>query len=208
MHPTLSKTQGWFDILNMETEEFDAINGFSIGLTPSAFLNRWAGYQGKVSYAYKNLELEINAGYLAGVDNDEKYSGYRFRPLLKYYILKSRGGITYFGVGWLLRKLNIEASGSFSSPNTMAVQELEFDIDQTMSGAYLSFGNLYEIEQDKFYFDLGIGLGTSRVNTNHQGIPDDAELIYEPEAFEEDTRSRGVTQYPIVFGHCAFIMRI
>lgn len=181
--------------------------GFSIGVTPSALLNKWTGFQGKVAYTYKDFELEMNIGSLSGSDEGEPYSGLRIRPVVKYYFSETGDTKYYFGLGGLHRKLNIEAVGTFGRFNNSFFQEFDFEITQSMNGYYGMFGILIPFSNDRFFFDGGIGFGSSRITTEHSGAPNDAVLIYTPPFFSKDTRSAGVTSYPIAFYHLAIMFR-
>jgi len=181
--------------------------GFSIGVTPTAILNRWIGYQGKAAYTYRDFEFEMNAGYIKGTDRDEPYSGYRIRPVIKYYFAESGDNIYYFGFGGLHRKLNIEAKGTFGRFNNVYFQEFDFDISQSMNGYYGMFGIQFPFSNDRFYVDGGFGFGTSKVTTTHSGIPNDAVLAYTAPVFIKDTRNEGVTTYPIAFYHFAIMFK-
>ena len=180
---------------------------FMIGITPSALFNGWIGYQAKATYGYRKMEFDLNVGLLKGRVNSEPYQGYRIRPVIKFHFAEIDSGTFYFGLGALYRRLNIDATGTFSRFNDTFFQEIDFKIEQSMKGLYAMFGILIPLRYDRFYFDMGFGFGNSIVNTYHFNVPDDAEFLYNPPLFTRDTRSAGSTRYPITFGHFAMLYK-
>ncbi len=185
-----------------DCQDYEAIQGFKIGITPSALLNRWIGFQGKASYMHKNYSLDANFGYLHGTDNEEPYSGFRIRTTFKYYYRETSMGWHYLGIGGLHRKIDHDAVGTFGRFNNSFFQELDFKMTQKITGFYLMSGTLIPIKEDRFFMDVGLGLGRAVVNIKHFDIPDDAILIYEPPLFRSDLRTAGSYNYYLLFfGH-------
>jgi len=183
-------------------QEYEEIQGFKVGITPSALMNRWIGFQGKASYTHKSFELDANFGYITGTDNEEPYSGARIRSTLKYYYRQTELGWHYFGIGGLYRKINLDAVGTFGRFNNSFFQEMEFELSQKLNGFYLMSGTLIPIKEDRFVVDIAMGFGRGVSNVEHFNIPDDAILIYEPPLLRSDLRTAGrVDYYLILFGH-------
>ena len=189
-------------------QDMDRIKGFKLGVTPSALMNRWIGYQGKVAYTYKNFEVEANVGYISGTDNDEPHSGYRIRPVVKYYLSESDQTFYYIGFGGLHRKVNIDANGTFGRFNNTFFQEFDFKLTHTLNGLYGMAGSLIPIHKDRFFLDFGVGLGRGVLTVEHSGVPDDAVLVASPPLFTYDSRSEGkISNHMIYFMHMAFSYR-
>jgi len=187
------------------SQDVQRIEGFKIGITPSALLNRWIGYQGKASYTFNQFEIEANIGYLSGSDNDEPHTGYRIRPVVKYYISESDEMFYYVGFGGLHRKVNIDANGTFGRFNNSFFQEFDFKMTHTLNGLYAMSGALLPVYKDRFFLDLGIGLGRGVLTVEHENIPEDAVLIVSTPLFTYDARSAGkISNHMIYFMHMAF----
>lgn len=190
---------------NVFSQELENIQGFKIGVTPSALLNKWLGYQGKVAYMHKRFEFEANVGYLAGRNNGESYSGIRIRPLVKYYFAQTPNEFYYFGFGGLYRSVDVDATGVFGRYDTSYFQSLDFKLKEKMKGLYFMFGVLMPLRGDHFFVDLGAGLGNSKLKIEHFDVPDDALFYTTFPFFSTDTRSPGTQNYLILFGHCSFM---
>lgn len=206
----MSRTWLFFGLLLMFnnptfSQDIEKIAGFKIGVTPSALINRWIGFQGKASYTYKRFEFEANVGYINGTDNDEPHTGYRIRPLVKYYLSDSDELFYYVGIGGLHRRVNIDASGTFGRFNNSYFQEMDFKLTHTLNGIYTMAGLLMPIHKDKFFIDIGIGLGRGTLTVEHQNIPQDAVLNYSPPIFTYNSRTAGKLDYHMIyFFHMAF----
>ncbi|MEM9547018.1 MAG: hypothetical protein AAGA77_13640 [Bacteroidota bacterium] len=188
--------------------DYDTLQGFRVGIVPSALINRWLGYQGKVSYRFGRYEVELNAGYLKGTDNAEPYHGYRIRPVYKIYTVEDGNGAYYWGIGALLRQLNIDADGTFSRFNNSFFQTLDFELDQRMLGGYGLFGVLMPLYKDRFFLDFYVAGGFAQLKTQHFNIPDDAELLYDLPFFSVDSRGAGSLRYPIALVHISFSVQL
>jgi len=197
----------YFSGLGVSEEGKSNIQGFKIGITPSALMNRWLGYQGKIAYNFNGYEIELNAGYLSGNLNKESYDGYRFRPAFKYYYSERSEGTYYWGIGGLLRQIDIAGRGTFSRFNNTFFQEMDYDLDKRLLGFYAMFGFLTPIINNNFFIDVGAGLGRGKLRTRYRNVPQDAEILYNLPIFTIDSRSEGSITYPIIICHFSFVYK-
>lgn len=189
-------------------QDYEAIQGIKVGITPSALMNRWLGFQGKTSYTYQQFGIEANVGYLAGTNNNEPYSGYRIRPQVKYYFKSTEDDFYYIGVGGLYRKVNIDANGSFGRFDFSFFQNLDFKITHVLRGYFFTTGQVMSIYKDRFFMDFGVGFGRGSLQVEHFDVPSDAELINSSSFLTYDSRSKGkVDPHSIFFIHFALMYR-
>ena len=190
-----------------ENDDFNFHNNISIGITPSALMNRWMGFQGKLSYFYKKVEFVANAGYLSGSDQGDPYTGYRLRPTIKHHFAMTDMGSIYWGFGGLWRQLNVQTSGSFTQDGSLVVPR-NFEVDESMRGLFAMFGVLIPFRNERFRFDGGVGFGNARINTTQIDVPEEFTYLPSTNIFSTDYRTPGRRSFLIFFVHLSLHVRI
>ncbi len=199
-------------IYNIDAQDYDYdTNGFSVGIVPSALLNIWTGFQGKVEYGFKdNFAVDLNVGYLYGRDNDGLYSGVRIRPSFRYYFNESyiQNDKLYGAVGYLYRDHNTRTEGSISRSGGQYFERVLYTRATTLSGIFAMFGGRTQIS-DRFWIDGGIGLGSGILDVRNEGLQPGEELTNEFESiFNLGFRTPGSRRLGIIIAHFSICVSI
>jgi len=184
------------------------IDGWTIGIVPSALFNSWNGYQIKTSYGFNGFEISVNTGYLAGFKQDDFYQGYRIRSAIKYYFYQNNHESIFVGFGGLIRQVNWDTQGTFSRFDDSFFQNFDFELDQRMLGVYSMAGARVPTWSDKLFVDVALGIGRSVLDVKNLGVPSDATLSSDFWFLSADTTSAGRRDYPIFFFHIAIVYAI
>lgn len=178
------------------------INGFSIGITPSALLNIWTGYQGQVGYGFADhFEVSLNAGYLYGKRQSTSYDGYRIKPSVKYYFLNDYEANRFFvEVGYLRRVTNEEFLDTYSMFEGAFNKEIINNRDRIVDGGFAMYGSRQLIPGSNFFYEFSVGAGLGSVTVTN-GIIENAEILPEENFFA--LNQEGKRPYLIVMFHLA-----
>lgn len=180
------------------------VPGLRIGIVPSSFLNTWTGLQGNISYTYKDCEYVANFGYLFGRNNKLSFLGFRFRPTLKYYFSQTEKRALYLGIGGLIRNINIDNNAIFGRFNDSYFEELSYTENQRTNGIFGMFGILLPLRGERFWLNIGVGLGGAQLTISHTDFPDDAALLVSTPIFNSEINRERTSAYFIGIFHCAF----
>ena len=189
------------DPLNGQEDNYD-INGFSVGIVPSALLNVWRGYQGEINYGFADhFEISLNAGAMYGTNTNVPYSGYRIRPSVKYYFLNDyEENRFYVEAGYLHRVINEHVVDTYNMFQGAFFQDLLNKRTRTLDGAFALLGTRESVFSSRFYLDFGIGVGLGSMRIVHDRI-EGGELIQDN--FFSIT-SEGTSGFIILILHVSF----
>lgn len=154
-------------------------NSLQVAFVPSAFLNVWTGYQGKLEYEYKNnFAININCGYLYGKRSNELYKGVRIRPSVRYYFNSSsiNDYRSFVGIGYLYRNTTTGRTGSIIKGGGQYFERVKFDSKNTLQGIYIMAGSRTYFS-NRFWLEGAIGLGPGRLSIKNEGLPIGSELL-------------------------------
>jgi len=191
----------FFSTSNAQEDNYD-INGFSVGIVPSALLNVWTGFQGEINYGFADhFEVSINAGFLYGKRRNNSYDGYRIRPSLKYYFLNDLENFRfYLEAGYMYRVTNEKFLASYNMFQGAFRQELINNRKREIEGLFAMFGSRSTVKDTRVYIDYGIGIGFGSI-TVVNGQIDNAEPINDFNFFGNN--DDGTLPFPIFILHLA-----
>lgn len=148
------------------------INGFSVGIVPSALLNIWTGFQGEVNYGFADhFEVSLNGGNLYGRNKDTPFTGYRVRPSVKYYFLNDYENFRYYiEAGYLRRVVNEQVIDTYNMFQGAFLQDLLNNRKRILDGGFVMYGLKQQFFSSKFYTDFGFGIGYGSITIAHDNI--------------------------------------
>jgi len=179
-------------------------NGFSVGIVPSALLNVWTGFQGKVEYGFMdNLAVDLNIGYIRGRENDGPYSGVRIRPSIKYYFNEdyNENDRFYVSIGYLFRDHNTRSKGSISRAGGQFFERVNYTRATRLTGVFAMFGARSRLTK-RIWIDGGIGLGPGLLDIKNEDLEPGAVLVNDSERlFTFTIREPGTRRLGIIIAH-------
>jgi hypothetical protein len=189
----------WCSVTNAQEDNYD-INGFSVGIVPSALLNVWTGFQGEVNYGFADhYEISINGGNLYGQNKDTPFTGYRIRPSVKYYFLNDyEENRFYIEAGYLHRVVNEKVIDNYNMFQGAYQQKLLNNRSRTLNGGFAMIGTRTSLLSSNFYLDFGVGAGLGYITIAHDTL-ENGELI-PTNALFSNTRE-GTSGFPILIMH-------
>lgn len=192
----------FFFICSHAQEDNYDINGFSVGIVPSALLNVWTGFQGEINYGFADhFEVSINAGFLYGNLRDNAYDGYRFKSSVKYYFLNDlEDNRFYIEAGYLKRITNEEFLATYNMFQGAFRQELVSIRTREINGGYAMFGSRSNFGGSRYYLDFGIGIGLGTITILNDPI-ENAEALSDQNFFVNN--DDGTLPFPIFLLHFA-----
>ncbi len=176
------------------------INGFSIGIVPSAFINVRNGFQAEVNYGLEDhFEISINGGFLYGMQKNNSYDGYRFKPSVKYYLLNDfEENRFYIEVGYIKRVTYENFLATYNMFQGSFIQDLVNKRTRTVDGAYAMYGSRQTINNSNFYLDYGVGAGLGSITIITDTV-ENAEVISDPGFYSNN--NDGTRPFPIILIH-------
>ncbi len=156
-----------------EIVKTQSVNGLYVAFVPSALINPWTGYQAKVNYGLFNLiQLQINGGLLYGKRSDYRFSGYRIRPCVKFFLPIGIEAYDRFfiGVEYNVRKIKEKGEANYARFGGAFIEELPFERIKKSQSFIFSFGARIQVDK-LFFIESGIGCGAGPIKvttTKHE----------------------------------------
>ena len=145
---------------------------FRIGITPSALINEYLGFQlnAAINLTCKfQVNLEAGKIIVAALSDLSDVKGYRIRPALRYYVIENKEYLMHVSLAYNFRKTIVKRTENFSF--TGHLDDIIADFEQiikmeglaAMVGVDIYIGN-------RLIIDIGIGL--SDIDISNQNAPE------------------------------------
>ena len=193
------------DVLNEEASTYDPTsNGFHIGVTPSALLNIWMGYQFKAGYTFKdNYNYDLEVAYIT-LNANKPYNGYRIKNTFKYFITDTYSNTrTSIGIGYLYRSITeTDYNASYAVFGGQYFQSGKSVLNSRLHGIFANIESMTNLD-DHFFITGGAGLGVGTLNLSYDGGVPNGQL---DRGFEilPILRDPGQRLLPVLLVHVSF----
>ena len=165
---------------------------FSVGITPSAFINSFSAAQVNFNFGLtKRLKFITETGYILNSIHSKAAHGYRLKYGIEWMLSPGRNASFIFGLNGIYRYVSEERSREVFHPENYSETVL-FDKTKKMQGFQLSLGQFFDLTQNfKMSYLFGFGFGGISIN-------DSEEIINDIFPIFNFYNRRGKYNYPII----------
>ncbi|MBV6653203.1 MAG: hypothetical protein KI786_05580 [Mameliella sp.] len=128
---------------------------------------------------------QLEGGLVLNVDDwaeglvIEDKSGFRLRPAIRYYYKEQRNRY-FMELLFVYRQVNMDLRGDFRIVPEVGPsynQRINYSVDSRKYSFLLNIGFFEYSPNERFVFEVGMGLGGASQDNDYSGIPDNASLI-------------------------------
>lgn len=182
-----------FFVYGQYTNDTIAFERFSIGITPSAFLNVYSAVQLNFNFGLtKNLKAVLETGHIFYNMRSKNSQGYRLKYGIEWMVKTSKYSSTVLGFNGIYRKVEEVTYRSVSYPERY-IQKFEIDLERELKGIQFTVGKYFKLNKNfSMSYAFGWGIGSLEVS-------DDSNLDFgdEPIVFNL-YRNPGNYYFPII----------
>jgi hypothetical protein len=134
---------------------------YSVGLSPSAFVNFFNGVQVSQDFALKpNLNLTLESAYIFNSIYSDYTQGFRLKPGLEFIVAAGENSAFVMGLHYNYRRTISPRTIGYIYEFDQYTEEVGVDRIKTLHGLMYSLGALGNItDRLRLEFSLGVGLG-------------------------------------------------